>query len=281
MLKFDEEQAEKCHYKYTRERGGLPPCLFSGRLLAGKKGAINMTCLIIAAGKGSRLANRGDCKPLVQLGGIPLIERVILTIMQVGVMDFYVITGCNGDKIRERLTSFTQKHAVTIDFIHNDQWEKPNGISVHCAQGKIDKPFLLLMSDHMFDPQIVKELREEGVEEGEIKLAVDKRIKNNPLVDLDDVTKVLVENGRILDIGKTIPRYNAFDTGIFLCTPALFPALEESFTDGDFSLSGGIRKLAEKQKARVFDIGNRSWIDIDDEAAFIKAQKLFACDAFN
>lgn len=240
-----------------------------------------MTCLILAAGKGSRLANRGDSKPLVQLEGIPLIERVILTVMETGVMNFYVITGFNSDKIRERLVSFTQKHPVTIGFIHNDQWEKPNGISVHCAHGKIDEPFLLLMSDHIFDPQIVKELREEGVNEGEIKLAVDKRIKNNPLVDLDDVTKVQVEDGRILDIGKTISRYNAFDTGIFLCTPALFPALEESFRDGDFSLSGGIGKMALKQKARVFDIGSRSWIDIDDETAFIKAQKLFARDAFN
>jgi len=281
MLKLDEEQAEKWPYKYTRERGGLPPCLFSDRLLAGKKGAADMKCLIIAAGKGSRLADKGDCKPLVQLGGIPLIERVILTVMQAEVMDFYVITGCNGDKIRERLASFSQKHPVTIDFIHNDEWEKPNGISVHCGHKKIAEPFLLLMSDHMFDPHIVKELRQEGVEDGEIKLAVDKRINNNPLVDLDDVTKVLVENNRILDIGKTIPQYNAFDTGIFLCTPGLFPALEESFADGDFSLSGGIRKLALKQKARVFDIGSRYWIDIDDEAAFNKAQKLLAPDTRN
>jgi choline kinase len=281
MLKLDEAQAEKWHYKYTRERGGLPPCLFSDRLLAGEKGARDMICLIIAAGKGSRLADKGDSKPLVKLGGTPLIERVILTVIQAGVMDFYVITGFNGDKIRQRLTAFTQVYPITVDFIHNDQWEKPNGISVHCAREKIHEPFLLLMSDHIFDPHIVKELRQEGVEEGEIKLAVDKRIKNNPLVDLDDVTKVLAENGRILDIGKTIPQYNAFDTGIFLCTPALFPALEESFADGDFSLSGGIRKLAIKQKARVFDIGSHSWIDIDDEAAFNKAQKLFATSTFN
>ena len=137
------------------------------------------------------------------------------------------------------------------------------------------------MSDHIFDPHIIKELLQEGIGEGEVKLAVDKRIKDNPLVDLDDVTKVQEENGRIVDIGKTIPRYNAFDTGIFLCTPALFPALEESFAGGNFSLSGGIVKMALKQKARVFDIGNRSWIDIDDEAAFKKAQTLFAHNAFN
>jgi choline kinase len=86
---------------------------------------------------------------------------------------------------------------------------------------------------------------------------------------------VFVEKDRIRDIGKSIPEYNAFDTGIFLCSPALFDALEESITAGDASLSGGIRKMARKQKARVFDIGNRYWIDIDDDAAFSKAQKLF------
>jgi len=237
-----------------------------------------MKCLIIAAGIGSRLTNMGDSKPLLQLGGIPLIERVILSVMEAGVRvtDFCVITGYNGAKIRARLSSFTQTHPVTIDFIHNDQWEKPNGISVYCAREKLHEPFFLLMSDHLFDPVIVKELGLVGVEEEEVKLAVDMRVIDNPLVDLDDVTKVWVEDGRILDIGKAIARHNAFDTGIFLCTPALFNALEESFAHGDSSLSGGIRAMAGRQKALVFDIGSRSWIDIDDEAAFAKAQKLFA-----
>ena len=61
-----------------------------------------MKCLIIAAGKGSRLANKGDSKPLLPLDGIPLIERVILSVMAAGVKNFYVITGYNGDKIRAR-----------------------------------------------------------------------------------------------------------------------------------------------------------------------------------
>ena len=234
-----------------------------------------MKCLIIAAGKGSRIAARGDSKPLIQLGGIPLIERVILTVMEAGVTDFYVVTGCNGDKIRERLTLFSQKHPAAIDFIHNEQWEKQNGISVLCARGKLCEPFFLLMSDHLFDAAIVKGLWSEGVDQGEVKLAVDKRIYDNPLIDLDDVTRVFVEKDRIRDIGKSIPEYNAFDTGIFLCSPALFDALEESIASGDASLSGGIRKMARKQKARVFDIGNRYWIDIDDDAAFTRAQKLF------
>jgi choline kinase len=235
-----------------------------------------MKCLIIAAGKGSRLAARGDSKPLVELGGVPLIERVMLTVMEAGVKDFHIVTGYNGDKIRKRLTAFSRTHPATVDFIHNDQWERQNGISVLRGREKIREPFLLLMSDHLFDPAIVKELRSEGIDPGEVKLAVDKRIKNNPLVDIDDVTKVWEEDRRIMEIGKTIPRYNAFDTGIFLGTPALFDALEESINHGDSSLSGGILQMARKQKARVFDIGDRNWIDVDDDAAFARAEKLFA-----
>ena len=36
-----------------------------------------MKCLVIAAGKGSRLRLKGDSKPLIPILGVPLIERVI------------------------------------------------------------------------------------------------------------------------------------------------------------------------------------------------------------
>jgi len=233
-----------------------------------------MKCLIIAAGQGTRLAHKGDSKPLVPLLGVPLIERVILSACEAGVNDFLVVTGFNGDKVRDRLRVFRSKHPLTIDFIHNAEWEKPNGISVLCAREKLAEPFFLLMCDHLFDAAILTELAGAGVRPGEVKLAVDRRIQANPLVDMDDVTRVLAKNGQIVDIGKNIPQYNAFDTGIFLCTPALFPALAESVSRGDASLSGGIRRLAGRQDATTFDIGSRSWIDVDDDLAFEKAQQI-------
>ncbi|MBW1612904.1 MAG: NTP transferase domain-containing protein [Deltaproteobacteria bacterium] len=47
-----------------------------------------MKCLIIAAGRGSRLSGKGDSKPLIPLLGLPLIERVILTATNAGLTDF-------------------------------------------------------------------------------------------------------------------------------------------------------------------------------------------------
>jgi len=58
-------------------------------------------CLILAAGKGSRLAARGDSKPLVSLLGLSLIERIILTAQSCGLREFYVVTGYNGEKVKD------------------------------------------------------------------------------------------------------------------------------------------------------------------------------------
>jgi NDP-sugar pyrophosphorylase family protein len=54
---------------------------------------MGMKCLIIAAGKGSRLRQQGDSKPLIPILGLPLIERVIRSAIEAGADDFYVVTG--------------------------------------------------------------------------------------------------------------------------------------------------------------------------------------------
>ncbi len=233
-----------------------------------------MKCLIIAAGEGSRLSHRGDSKPLVPLLGIPLIERVILNANRTGISDFYIVTGYNGEKLRKHLNQFSQNKNLKISYFQNNQWKKENGLSVLTAKEKINENFILLMSDHIFNESILEELLREKIVYGEIILAVDYNLKNKT-IDIDDVTKVLVDDkGRIENIGKNIKEYNAYDTGIFLCSPAIFKALEESSDNGDTSLSAGIKILAKQKKSRVFDIEGKHWIDVDDESAFKKAENI-------
>ncbi|HBY57418.1 MAG TPA: nucleotidyltransferase [Candidatus Atribacteria bacterium] len=232
-----------------------------------------MKCLIIAAGEGSRLSSRGDSKPLIPILELPLIERVILTAREAGLSDFYVVTGYNGEKLRNHLDKFGQEKNLKITHLINDDWERENGLSVLKAKGKIEENFILLMSDHIFDGTILSELLQQKVGDGEVMLAVDCNL-NNENIDIDDVTKVLTDDDhKIINIGKNIRKYNAYDTGIFFCSPAIFEALESS-SNGDTSLSAGIKILAQKEKARVFDIKGRYWIDVDDEKAFKKAENV-------
>ena len=233
-------------------------------------------CLIIAAGRGSRLAAYGQPKPLVRLGAFTLIERVLRTASVAGLRRFVVVTGFMGEKIEQSVHASPLPDGADVSIVHNPAWQQPNGISVRCAAPVLGDRFVLLMSDHLFDAGILSSLRAAPMDDDEVLLAVDTRIEHHPTVDLDDVTRVRVEDGFIRDIGKGIANYNAFDTGIFICSRALFDALDRSFGEGDYTLSGGIRELAACGKARTLDIGTAAWVDVDDAAAYRHAARLFA-----
>ena len=233
-----------------------------------------MKCLIIAAGKGSRLSRKGNSKPLIPLLGIPLIERVIRSAIQAGVDEFYAVSGYNGEQVRTFLDGLASRCGITVTHLINDDFEQDNGVSVLKARKHLSEPFLLLMADHLFDPEILRELMQRPQDPGTITLAVDSNTANE-LVDMNDVTRVRHENGKLVAIGKGLADFNGFDTGIFLCTPALFEALERSAADqGDTSLSGGVRRLAGEGRVNVLGLDGRFWLDVDDPNALDKGERV-------
>jgi len=234
-----------------------------------------MKCLILAAGRGSRLRKVGEPKPLVKLLGLTLIERSILILNRCGINEFYVVVGYKGGQIREFLKGFSQRNSLRINIIENPEWQRENAVSVLKAKDILnEEKFLLCMSDHIFNESLVKRLLDTDIEDGEISLCVDFRINPPFLPNPTEATKVFVEDGRIKDIGKNIQRYNGYDTGFFLCTPIIFSAIEESIQKNkDETLSGAVKFLAEKGMARAVDAGADSfWIDVDDYEAYKKAE---------
>ena len=237
-----------------------------------------MKCLIIAAGKGSRLRLRGASKPLIPILGVPLIERVIRSAQESGADDFYVVTGYEGEQVRGFLKGLAgHLNGICITTMVSEQWGKDNGLSVLQARQHLREPFLLLMGDHLFDPSIVHDLKELPLADGEIVLGVDGNTSNY-LIDMEDVTRVKTEGGSILNIGKNLTDFNGFDTGIFMCTTAIFDALECCMEEhGDTTLSGAVQILAAKGQAKAVDVNGHLWIDVDDPAALKRAEKMLVC----
>ena len=126
--------------------------------IAGKTQKGSKKCLIIAAGKGMRLRSRGASKPLTPIFGIPLIERVVMTAMEAGANEFFVVTGYQADALQAFLQDLSHRLGIRITPIANEDWEKENGLSVITGQPYFQEPFLLLMADHLFDPAIARDL---------------------------------------------------------------------------------------------------------------------------
>jgi choline kinase len=228
--------------------------------------------LIIAAGRGVRFGRATDSrpKPLLQLAGVPLICRTLLTAREAGINQFIVVTGYLGEILEDFLRREISGD-ISVQCLRNEKWQRPNGISVLRAKGNLQGPFVLLMADHLFEGKILRNLLATPLSGGHCRLAVDFHPERIPY--LVEATKVLVKNGQITDIGKAIESFNGIDTGIFLCSRGIFDALELSIAAGRESLSDGIRELASSHRMEAMDIGDLFWQDIDDEASRLEAER--------
>ena len=207
-----------------------------------------MKAIILAAGAGERMGSFTKDKPkaLVQVLGMSLVERVILTAKQVGIREFLVVYGYLGEKLMGDLGN-GERLGVNIDYIENNDWQRGNGISAFKVRDFLDEKFVLLMSDHIFDSRILSELIKHDAESS-IVLVVDRKESS------EEDTKVLEKRGRIKEVGKDIKESNCVDTGIFLCSPNIFSYLEETLEEGRTELSDCINKAAKDGDAEIFDI---------------------------
>jgi choline kinase len=231
-------------------------------------------CLILAAGNGTRIrsVSGGLPKPLVQFRGRPILDHVITRAHEAGVDKFVIVVGYRSDLIR-RWFDMRWLGKISITWVENPDYHKANGISVLKAKDEIYGNFLLMMADHIFEPQTAKVLMKQTLAPDESILAVDPNIDR--VFDLDDATKVRRDGDRIVDIGKEIAHYDALDTGMFLCSPALFDRLEAATKDGNCSLSDGMRQLAAERRLRALEIGEAHWQDVDTPEALAHAEGVF------
>ena len=250
-----------------------------------------MKALIIAAGRDSRLNNltNDKAKPLFPILGLSLIERVILTVKKSGIKEFVIVVGYSGDKIKATLGD-GRRCNVKIDYIENVRWQEGNAVSVLKAKELLNEKYFLLMSDHIFDDRILKQLINHDVKSS-VVLAVDRK------EPLPGDTKVLERNGKIIEISKNIEKSNCIDIGIFLCTPKIFSYIEEEVKQGRTELADGIARAANNEDAEIFDITSINpyissmrkeikpfWLDIDEKEDIVKAEKLLienACKGRN
>jgi 1L-myo-inositol 1-phosphate cytidylyltransferase len=231
--------------------------------------------LIIAAGRGVRFGKATHLcpKPLIEVAGIPLLYRTLLTAYEAGIDHFTVVTGYKAKSLEDYLSHKTSQD-LKVQCLRNEKWQRPNGLSVVRAKDHLPDRFLLLMADHLFEPQILRNLVAVPLAAGHCRLAVDFHPERIP--DLEDATKVAVLDGQVKEIGKEITNYNAVDTGIFFCTPGIFEGLESAISKGKESLSDGIRELACCDRMEAMDIGDLFWQDIDDEAGRLAGEKRLA-----
>ena len=221
-----------------------------------------MKALIVAAGKGERINTSGEVKPkpLYFCGGQYLIGHVITRLRSAGITEIVIVVGFMGDLIQRALGDGSQ-FDVKIEYVNNSEFDKANGWSVFQARHLLSEPFILSMSDHVFEPAIVQQFVNFMSRNKGNYLCTDRKL--NLISDMDDATKVREENGKIIRIHKKLEQFNTVDCGMFFLTPDFFRALVIRQKQGDFSITGGVQQLADEGSMKTYDLQNGLWVDVD------------------
>ena len=231
--------------------------------------------VILMAGSGSRLVAGGHVlpKPLIPIGGRAVFSHTIDALREAGIKTVRLITGFNSDALLSGIEPLIPAE-IKLRPIHNQKWQKQNGISVLAAAPHLTEPFLLTMGDHLFGPSIFKVLLREA-ESDELNVAIDRKLSS--IFDPEDAMKVQTRGDHIVNIGKDLPHYDAIDIGAFVCPLSFFDYLNQAKSANhrnDCSLADGVRLMAAAGKVHAIDIGDGWWQDIDTPEMLAAAEKV-------
>lgn len=230
--------------------------------------------LILMAGQGSRLRglDKGSLKPFVPVLGRPLISYTLDALSSAGIKTIHFVVGYERERTIAQIKQLIPS-GVIASFIENRDWQKQNGISLLAAADRVAKPFLLTMSDHLFDNAIV-DLLMDWSDVDLLNIAIDRKLHS--VFDLKDAMKLRTDGKRLAAIGKNLRDYDAIDTGLFICPLEIFDYLERAKSvsgRSDCSLADGVRLMARDKKVRAIDIGDCWWQDVDTPQMLQHAEK--------
>ncbi|MDT0507083.1 HAD-IIIA family hydrolase [Novosphingobium sp. MMS21-SN21R] len=115
--------------------------------------------VILAGGKGTRLASRlnGKPKPLVDVDGIPLLQRQIEALCQHGIDDIVILVNHAADQIQQFVDAL--QVTATITLIDDGEPRGTAGATLACLD-RLEERFIVVYGDTLFDLDIAHMMAE-------------------------------------------------------------------------------------------------------------------------
>jgi choline kinase len=233
--------------------------------------------VILAAGAGTRLgpASVGDPKPLVAVGGVPLIGHALRHAHASGCTEAVVVIGHEGGRVRAAIESMGAIDVpLTVTFIENVDRDSPNGRSLLVAETFAAERFYLQMVDHVFTEAVLPRLSAAPLDAQTAgRVLVDRAPAE---LDVADATKVRLAGDRVTAIGKSVEPWDAIDAGCFVLTHDVFEALRAVPPGEGLTVSSAMRQLAARGALAATELAGIGWVDVDTPADRDRAEQRIA-----
>jgi choline kinase len=229
-----------------------------------------MRAVILAAGRGSRMANLGQDRPkcLVELEGKPLLERQIAALRAGGVEEIGVVRGYRAEMI----------DLPGLSYFWNQRWAETNMVmSLMAAAAWLRSgPVIVSYADIFYRSELVRGL---ACAPGELVVTYDRawrrvwtRRFEDPLTDAE--TFRIDDTGRLLEIGGKTKRIEGIEgqyMGLLKFLPAAWSAVEvllstlEVPSRDRLDMTGLLRQLLAGKKLPIDTFAtDGQWGEIDN-----------------
>ena len=214
-----------------------------------------MKCVILAAGKGTRLLPVTATRPkvMVPVGNKPLLEHVLLQAKQAGFSEFIFVVSSQKESIQSYFSDGTNWD-VSIEYI--DQGV-PMGTAhaIQACQTSVDKQFLVLSGDTLTSYKDIKKISS-------------FKTTTIGITDVDDASEygaISSKNKRLIRIYEKTdhPPSNSINTGMYLFDDSIFDAIAHTRISQrlEYEITDALNFLADQQSPpRICSIA--TWVDI-------------------
>ena len=236
---------------------------------------INITqAVILAAGMGVRLKelNRGVPKGFISLADdVPIIERSIEALLACDVSDIIIVTGFMDEHYENLRSKYPQ-----IKTVRNEKFSETGTMySLWCARKLINKDFILLESDLIFEPRAIRDLLESPVKNS-LLITGKTEAGDEVYVEADgDWVKQISKDKKVM--GSIVGEFIGVSRLSYDFYLKLIRIAEESF-ESDLNASYDMDcfvTVADKTPLGFLKIEDLLWAEIDDALQLKRAKKIW------
>ncbi len=227
--------------------------------------------LILAAGRATRMEpySREMPKSLFELApGLAIMDLTLRWLREEGIQRVVIVT-------RPSLVeAFRERYGDSVEIVATDAEEGfGNLYSLRAGMEALDsEEFLLLMSDHVFEPDILRRLLRKGGGAA-FTLCLDR---NPPWDKIEEGLKVVVRDGRVEQVGKRAPPYYGVDTGLFYCAAGAKRIVEETIAEigPKATVADALRRAIREGEVDYVDVTGLLWMDVDTPEELGEARRI-------
>ena len=212
-------------------------------------------------------------KPLLKIGDISLLERMITNCIFNGIEEFIIVIGHKKERVIEERNYLVNKYNIKIDIVENKEYSTTNtSYSVNLATNQLNDDIIIINGDNVIDHRIISGL----LNNDKTSLVVDNdkelseesfkiKIENNIIIEIGKGIDVNTASGEFIGISKVSKK----DLPIF--NFILKELIAENFQNY-YDLA--YKKLSKKVNIDYFYTNGLKWTEIDDKSDWEYAHTL-------